>query len=94
MSTRSKTLTELLLDSSVANLLNPIRTKRLPIKILWIIFLFGFLFGSIYYVVLNIKDYKKYDTTTSIYEINEHEAEFLTFSFCNSNFISNEIVMN
>jgi hypothetical protein len=89
MSTRNKTLTELLLDSSIANLLNPIRAKRLPVKILWIIFLFGFLFGSIYYVVLNIKDYLKYDTTTSIYEINEHEAEFLTISFCNSNSIRN-----
>jgi hypothetical protein len=48
--------------------------------------LIGFYFGSIYYVVLNIIDYLKYDTTTSIYEINEKEAEFPTISFCCANF--------
>ena len=42
----------------------------------------GFYIGSIYYVILNILDYLKYDTTTSIYEINEKETEFPTISFC------------
>jgi len=75
---------EILSSSSLSYLLSPIRSKRLVIKIIWIIFLIGFLFGSIYYVVLNVLDYLQYETTTSIYEVNEQEAEFPTVSFCNT----------
>jgi hypothetical protein len=73
---------EIISSSSLAYLLGPIRSKRLLIKLFWIIFLIGFLFGSIYYVVLNILDYLQYETTTSIFTINEQEAEFPTVSFC------------
>jgi hypothetical protein len=40
------------------------------------------LFGSIYYVILNILDYLKYETTTTIKTIYEEESEFPTISFC------------
>ena len=70
----------------MAYLLGPIRSKRLLIKLVWIIFLIGFLFGSIYYVVLNVLDFLQYDTTTSIYEVNEQEADFPTVSFCSTDY--------
>jgi len=75
---------EILSSSSLAYLLSPIRSKRLLIKIIWIVFLFAFLFGSIYYVVLEILNYLQYEITTSIFTINEQEAEFPTISFCNT----------
>jgi hypothetical protein len=80
---------EIISSSSLVFLLNPIRSRRSSIKLVWIIFLIGFLFGSIYYVTLNILDYLQYETTTSIYEILEQESEFPTISICsmkNSNF--------
>jgi hypothetical protein len=40
------------------------------------------LFLSIYYVILNILDYLKYDTTTSLQTVYESEPEFPTISFC------------
>jgi len=73
---------EIISSSSLAYLISPIRSKRLLIKLVWIVFLIGFLFASIYYVVLNVLDYLQYETTTSIYEVNEQEAEFPTVSFC------------
>ena len=73
---------EILSSSSLAYLLNPIKSKRIIIKIIWILFLIGFLFASIYYVLINIFDCLQYDTTTTIYEINESESEFPTVSFC------------
>jgi hypothetical protein len=69
---------EIISSSSLAYLLGPIRSKRLLIKLVWIIFLIA----SIYYVVLNVLDYLQYETTTSIFTINEQEAEFPTVSFC------------
>ena len=77
---------EIISSSSLAYLLGPIRSKRLLIKLVWIIFLIGFLFGSIYYVVLNVLDFLQYDTTTSIYEVNEQEADFPTVSFCSTDY--------
>jgi hypothetical protein len=73
---------EIISSSSLSYLLNPIKSKRLLIKLVWIIFLIGFLFASIYYVVLNVLDYLQYETTTSIFTINEQGAEFPTVSFC------------
>jgi hypothetical protein len=73
---------DIISSSSLAYLISPIRSKRLLIKLVWIIFLIGFLFASIYYVVLNVLDYLQYETTTSIFTINEQEAEFPTVSFC------------
>jgi hypothetical protein len=73
---------EIISSSSLAYLLSPIRSKRLLIKIIWIVFLIAFLFASIYYVVLNVLDYLQYETTTTISTINEQEAEFPTISFC------------
>ncbi len=70
-------------SSSLAYLISPIRSKRLLlIKLVWIIFLIVVFFASVYYVVLNVLDYLQYETTTSIFTINEQEAEFPTVSFC------------
>jgi hypothetical protein len=79
-------INEIISSSSLAYLISPIRSKRLLIKLVWIIFLIGFLFGSIYYVVLNVLDFLQYDTITSIYEVNEQEAEFPTVSFCSTDY--------
>jgi hypothetical protein len=75
---------EILSASSIAYLLSPFRSKRFLIKILWSFFLLIFLFLSIYYVILNIIDYLKYDTITSIQTIYDQEPEFPTVSFCNN----------
>jgi hypothetical protein len=77
---------EIISYSSLVFLLSPIRSRRSSIKLVWIIFLIGFLFGSIYYVTLNILDYLQYDTTTTIYEMNESESEFPTVSFCSADY--------
>ena len=45
---------EILASSSLAYLLSPIRSRRLLMKILWIIFLIIFFITSIHYVILNI----------------------------------------
>jgi len=74
---------EILAASSLAYLLSPFRSKRFLIKIIWSLFMLIFLFGGIYYVILNILDYLKYETTTSIQTIYEQEPEFPTVSFCN-----------
>ena len=73
---------EILSASSLAYLLSPFRSKRLLIKIIWSLFMVIFLSGSIYYVILNILDYLKYETTTSIQTIYEPEPEFPTISIC------------
>jgi hypothetical protein len=75
-------ISEILSISSLAYLLSPFRSKRLLIKIIWFIFILIFLFLSIYYVILNILDYLKYDTTTSLQTVYESEPEFPTISFC------------
>jgi len=74
---------EILSVSSLAYLLSPFRSKRFLIKIIWSFFLIIFLFLSIYYVILNILDYLKYDTIASIQTIYEQKPEFPTVSFCN-----------
>ncbi len=56
-------INEIISSSSLAYLISPIRSKRLLIKLVWIIFLIGFLFGSIYYVVLNVLDYLQLNGT-------------------------------
>ncbi len=75
---------EIISYSSFSFLLNPIRTKRLLIKLIWIVFLIGFLFASIYFVLINIFEYLLYETNTSIYQINEPQADFPTISFCST----------
>jgi len=80
---KKKSINKILSASSLAYLLSPFRSKRLLIKIIWSLFLLIFLFGSIHYVILNILDYLKYETTTSIQTIYEQEPDFPTISFCN-----------
>ena len=73
---------EILLSTSLQFLLSPTRSKRLPIKIINIIFLIAFLCLSIYFVITNIIDYLYFHTTTSIETIYENEADLPTVSFC------------
>jgi len=75
---------EILSNSSLAFLLSPIRSKRILIKFIWIIFIFSFLIESINCVLLNILNYLSFDITTSIYEVNEHRSQFPTLSFCSN----------
>ncbi len=75
-------INKILVSSSLAFLLNPIRSNHILIKIVWTFFLIVFVFANVYYVVLSVLDYLNYDTITSIYQINENEAEFPTVSFC------------
>ena len=72
-------INEILSASSLAYLTSPFRSKRLLIKIIWSLFLLIFLFLSIYYVILNILDFLKYETTTSIQTIYEQQPEFSKF---------------
>ena len=88
-------ISEILSASSLAYLTSPFRSKSILIKIIWSLFMLIFLFGSIYYVILNILDYSQYDTSTSIYTIYEQEPEFPTVSFCSKfdkNFELNNIL--
>jgi len=77
-----KSINEILSASSLAYLLSPFRSKRLLIKIIWSLFLLLFFFVSIHYAILNIIDYLKYETTTSIKTVYEQESEFPTVSIC------------
>jgi hypothetical protein len=70
--------------SSLSFVLSPIRSKRLLIKLIWIIFIFFFFIASIYFVILDIFDYLSFDITTSIYQINEFESQFPTISLCSN----------
>jgi tetrahydromethanopterin S-methyltransferase subunit F len=77
-----KSVQDILDKSSLQFLLSPFRSKRILIKIIWILFLLIFTIASVYYVILNILYYFYYDITTSIYEINEKQSQFPTISFC------------
>jgi hypothetical protein len=57
---------EILAASSLAYLISPFRSKRLLIKIIWSLFIFVFLFLSIYCVIENILDFLNYVTGTRI----------------------------
>jgi len=73
---------EILSASSLAYLLSPFRSKRLIIKIIWSLFMLILFFISLYYVIINILDFLKYETVTSIKTIYEKESEFPTISIC------------
>jgi hypothetical protein len=77
-------ITEILAASSLAYLLSPTRSKRLFIKVIWILFMIILFSASFYYVLINIFDYLQYDTITSIYQVHEQEADFPTISFCDT----------
>jgi hypothetical protein len=55
---------DIILASSLQFILSPFRSKRILIKLIWICFILLFTFLSIYYVILNILDYLKFDKTT------------------------------
>ena len=72
----------ILLATSLQFILHPIRSKRMLIKIFNICFLIVSLILSIYFISLNIIDYFKYETVTSIQTIHEKESTFPTISLC------------
>jgi hypothetical protein len=76
---------EILLSStSLQFLVNPIRTKRLLIKLLNIFFILLYMIFSIYLVVSNIIDYLNFETVTSIKTIVEPYSEFPTVTICSN----------
>ena len=75
---------EILSTSSLSFLLSPIRSKRILIKLIWIMFIFFLFLASIYFVILDIFDYLSFDITTSIYQINEIESQFPTIALCSN----------
>jgi len=81
-----KTTKEILSASTLQFLLSPIRSKRLLIKITWALFLVVLFLLSIYYVILNILDYLKFEYFTSYHEINENQSEFPTISLCSPDY--------
>ncbi len=88
MKNYKKEINEILFSSLLAYLLSPIiksnNHQLLIIKIIWFIFVFIFLFASIYYLILNALNYLSYDTITSISTINEDKSQFPVISICNT----------
>jgi len=75
---------DIILASSLQFILSPFRSKRILIKLIWICFILLFTFLSIYYVILNILDYLKFDKTTLIETKSEFDSvEFPAISMCN-----------
>jgi hypothetical protein len=72
-------------SSSLNFFMKPMNTKKSLIKLFWLIVLLVAILANVYYVKLIIFDYLKFDTTTSIYEINEKQSEFPTITFCCDN---------
>ena len=81
----NQNLKDKILKTSLDFFLKPIKSDRLVGKIFWLTFLILSLAGCVYFVVLAILDFLNYDTTTSIYQINEKESQFPTISFCSDN---------
>ena len=69
-------------SSSLSFFIKPLNSKKSPIKLIWFVALLLAVLTNIYNVRLVILGYLKFDTTTSIYEINEKQSEFPTISFC------------
>ncbi len=74
----------LLQSSSISFTLKPLNSKSKILRIIWLVFILAALIVSIYYFVLNILDFLKYDTITSINQVYESKAEFPTVSFCSA----------
>jgi hypothetical protein len=75
-------LKDKILKTSLNFVIKPIKSDRLVGKIFWLTFLTLSTLGCVYFTVLDILNYLNYDTTTSIYQINEKESQFPTISFC------------
>ena len=87
MKNYKKEINEILFSSLLAYLLGPIiksNNQFLITKIIWFIFIFIFLFASIYYLILNALNYLTFDTITSISTINEDKSQFPVISICNT----------
>ena len=80
-----QTVKEQFKSSSLNFFMKPINAKKSLIKLFWLIVLLLAVLANVYYVKLIIFDYLKFDTTTSIYEINEKQSEFPTITFCCDN---------
>jgi len=72
-------------SSSLSFFIKVISSKKSLIKLIWLMALLFAVLANIYYVTLIIIGYLKFDTTTSIFEINEKQSEFPTISFCSYN---------
>ena len=68
---------------------NVIRSKYIPIKIIWTIIFLAALGVSIYFLVNTIKEYLKYEVTTVVRSINEEEMDFPIITVCFTNKVVN-----
>ncbi len=73
---------KLISESSMSYNLKPFSSDRFISRIFWIIFIYLLMSLCGYYIVLNVNDYLRYDTVTSIHTISEKKAQFPTISFC------------
>ena len=68
---------------------NVIRSKYIPIKIIWTIIFLAALGVSIYFLVNTIKEFLKYEVTTVVRSINEEEMVFPIITVCFTNKVVN-----
>jgi hypothetical protein len=80
---RYEPVKELLSATSLQFLFSPFRSKRIFIKLVWIIFLGVSLLLSVYFVKRNIEDFFNYETISSIQTITEDKSQFPTIAICN-----------
>jgi hypothetical protein len=79
-----KQIVELLFNSTVICISKMMRSSNSFVKIMWFTVFIISTSCCGFYTIKNISDYLKkiYSTVTSIQEINEHQSQFPTISFC------------
>jgi hypothetical protein len=73
------------LNTSTHGVPNLLRTKSLPLRLMWMVFLAGAIGGCCYINAKNIINYLSFGVVTNIRLIYEQNAKFPTFTFCNIN---------
>ena len=81
----NETLTDLILSSTCHGIPSVFRTKRLCLKIMWIIFFIGCSSFCIYSINNSIMSFLDYEVVTKIELIPENPTQFPTVTLCNLN---------
>lgn len=76
------TLKNVISSSSLHFFFNPVRSKRLIMKIIWIVFLLTAVILTSVYLTKEIVAFLNYQVVTFTYQIDEKQSEFPTVSFC------------
>ena len=80
-----ETLTELMLNSTCHGIPSAFRTKRLSLRIMWIIFFIGCASFCFYSIKDSVLSFQEYDVVTRIDRIQDNPARFPAITFCNLN---------